>query len=393
LSFFKSGKCGVCKEHKGYRLCLRIGKDICWQDCNEMRVDRQCPTECGYAVVESENLQLKTKADSMLEYASLLKLQIDRWIALPQDVFNGDIPRTMAATEAGKKRIIEFLNNFQINPLIPLTYLKEKLSLSDLEVKDHVENYEDVTQRYIDFIISQEWKSTLELIKDSSKYEDNNLWKNYLKRISENKILQKTNEYFLVSSALSQDKKRSLVHLELNGKFDLTLALEYIDSKWNISHKVFGKPEIANSETQANQQIAVMLSKNMLSEAFELLKKYSSIYVDSSDINYYWGMYYMFSNNTKKARGYLFNAVELDPDFLEAKGLYATVLLQEKEIELAKELYQEIIKQNPKDIKSLNNLASIYIEEGKKEEARKLLEQCLLIDPSFEYAKKNLEKL
>lgn len=393
MSFFKSDKCGVCKKHKGYRLCLRIGKDICWQDCNEMRVDRKCPEECAYAVVESENLQLKTKADSMQEYKELLKKQIDRWISLPQEVFNGDVPKTLSNSEAGKKRIIEFLNNFQINPLVPLIYLKEKLSLDDLKVKDHKENYEDIAQNFMRFVISQEWEKTIELLKNSSKYEESDFRQNYLKRISENYVLKKTIEFFLVSSALSQEKKRALVHLELSGKFDLTLVLEDKDGEWLISQKVFGKPEIVNSEVQANQQIAVLLSKNKLSDAFELLKKYSSIYVDSSDINYYCGMYYMFSNNTSKARGYLLNSVELDPDFLEAKGLYATVLLQEKEIEKAKKLYLEIIEQNPKEIKSLNNLASIYIEEGNKEEAKKLLEQCLQIDPNFEYAKKNLEKL
>ncbi|MDO9576880.1 MAG: tetratricopeptide repeat protein [Candidatus Cloacimonadales bacterium] len=393
MSFFISGKCGICKKHKGYRLCLRIGKDICWQDCNDMRVDRRCPEECAYAVVESENLQLKTKADSMLEYTELLKKQIDRWIALPQVVFNGDIPKDIVQTEAGKKRIIEFLNNFQINSLVPLTYLKDKLSLNDLKVNDHKENYEDISRNFINFIISREWERSVELQKDSSKYEDQDFRMNYLKRISENYIFKKTNEFFLVSSALSQDKKRALVHLELNGKYDLTIVLDEIDGSWFIALKVFGKPEIVNSEIQANQQIAVLLSKNKLSDAFELLKKYSTIYVDSSDINYYWGMYYMFSNNTKKAREFLLNSVELDPDFLEAKGLYATVLLQEKEIEKAKRLYQEVIEQNPKEIKSLNNLASIYIEEGNKSEAKKLLEECLKIDPNFEYAKKNLEKL
>ncbi len=41
----------------------------------------------------------------------------------------------------------------------------------------------------------------------------------------------------------------------------------------------------------------------------------------------------------------------------------------------------------------MNNLASIYIEEGDKDKARELLERCLKIDPNFIYAKKNRDKI
>ena len=391
--FFKSEKCAVCKNHKGHRLCFRIGKDICWQDCNEMRVDQNCPKECEYAIQKSSDLQLKTKADSIREYQDLLTRQMNIWVAVPQTVFNGDIPREMSKTISGRKRLIEFLKQFHVNSLIPLKHLKSILSLDDLEVISSKEHYEDAAENFLQCLLLQEWEKTIPLLNSAQNYQDEELRENYLRRLSNNKFVQKIKSYFLISSALSENKKMALVYFEFNLKYDLTLVLELKDDVWKIKQKIFGKPEIANSELQANQQIAIMLSKNKLSEAFELLQKYSSIYVDSADLNYYWGMYYMFSNNTKRAAEFLFNAVELDPTFLEAKSLYATAILQEKQTEKAKKLFGEIIAENHQEIKSMNNLASIYIEEGKKVEAKKLLEKCLEIDPNFVYAKKNMEKV
>lgn len=393
MSFFKTDKCAICKKNKAHRFCFRKAKGICWQDCNEMRVDGKCPEECEYTIQQTDDLQMKTKADSIMEYRDLLEKQMDRWIMLPQKVFNNEIPKIMSETKDGKKRICAFLNQFNINPIVPLSYLKEKLSLDNLKVFSQPENYEDVACRFMQLIVTQEWEKTIPFLLNSENYAELELRKNYLNRISSNKIFLKTSEYFLISSALSEDKKKALVYFGLNGKFDLTLLLQNMENVWRIEQKILGKPEIANSESQADQQIAVLLSKNNMSDAFELLKKYSSIYVDSADINYYWGMYYMFSNNTKKAVGYLLNAVEIDPGFLEAKTLYATSILQEKQTAKAKKLFKEIIEQNPKEIKSMNNLASIYIEEGKKEKAKDLLEKCLEIDPNFIYAKKNLQKI
>ncbi|MCF7793741.1 MAG: tetratricopeptide repeat protein [Candidatus Cloacimonetes bacterium] len=393
MSFFKSEKCSICKKHKGHRFCFRKGKDICWQDCNLMRVDGKCPQECEYTIQKTDALQLKTKADSIMEYQDLLKKQMDRWILLPQEVFGGEMPKNMSESESGRKRLTEFLNQFQINPVIPLNYLKEKLSLVNLKVISQEKNYEDIAVEFLNLIILQEWEKTIDFLKHKVVYQDNEFKSNYINRLDSLKYLKKATDFFLISSALSEDKKKALVYFDLNGKYDLTLLLERLDNSWIVLQKIFGKPELANSESQANQQIAIMLSKNKLSDAFELLKKYSSIYVDSADINYYWGMYYMFSNNTRRAASYLLNSIELDPDFLEAKALYATAILQEKQTEKAKKLFEEIIAANPKEIKSMNNLASIYIEEGNNEKARELLQQCLKIDPNFVYAKKNLEKL
>ena len=69
------------------------------------------------------------------------------------------------------------------------------------------------------------------------------------------------------------------------------------------------------------------------------------------------------------------------------------MLHAEKKIEEAKILYREILKSAPEEPKTLNNLASILIDEKEFETAKKLLEKCLKVAPEFEIAKKNLERI
>ena len=393
MSFFKSDRCKICKEKRGHRFCLRIANNICWHDCNKLRIDLKCPEECSYTLKQQDSFQIKTKADSQMEYIDLLKKQIDKWISSSQKVFNDQIPLQIAETENGKRKIISFLNQFNAHPLVPLSYLKERLSLDDLKVNSNERSYEDIAMDFLTMIILQEWENSTNFLLNSVFYKNREYLTNYIQRLSSSKILAKMTEFDLISSASTKQNDQALVYFEINRKYDLTLNLQKLDNNWKIVSKIFGKPELYNSEKEAIQQVAVLLSKNQLGNVYELLKKYSNIYTDSADFQYYWGLYFSFSKNNKKAEKHLFNAVEIDPDFTEAKGLYATILLQNNKSEKSKALYLEIIKQNPKELKSMNNLASIYIEEGDNDKARELLERCLKIDPNFIYAKKNLEKI
>ncbi len=393
MSFFKTDRCKICKERRGHRFCLRLANNICWHDCNKLRIDFKCPEECSYTLQQQDSFQIKTKADSQVEYIDLLKKQVDKWILAPQKVFNDQIPLQMIGNENGKKKIISFLNQFKAHSLVPLSYLKERLSLDVLKVDSHKISFEDIAMEFLTTIVLHEWENSTNFLLNSTFYTNKEYLTNYIQRLSSNRILAKMTELDLISSASTKQNDQALVHFEINRKYDLTLNLKKLDNNWKIVSKIFGKPELYNSEKEAIQQVAVLLSKNQLSNVYELLKKYSDIYADSADFQYYWGLYYSFSKNNKKAEKHLFNAVEIDPDFTEAKGLYATILLQNNQSERAKAIYLEIIKENPKELKSMNNLASIYIEEGDKERARELLERCLKIDPNFIYAKKNLEKI
>ena len=399
MNFFNSDRCKICKKRKGHRFCIREESNICWQDCNKLRIDLKCPENCRYSLNKNKHVdkpqlfEYKTNSDSQTEFTDLLKQEIDKWVITPQEFLAHKTPQELAQTESGRKQIASFFEGFKIPEHIPMGYLKKKLKLQQLQVLQPTVNFEDIVFKYLDNIIALEWDKTLELMFHKKILSDPDLKENYIKRLKTDKVLKKIKNYNLISAALSEDKKTALVYLEINGKYELTVVVRKLDKSWAVSSRIYGKPELFNGENEAIKQVAVRLSTNKIAEVFPLLKKYTAIYPDSSDLHYYWGLYYTFAKNTEQAREFFLNAVELDPDFLEAKYNYAYILHSTKDVDKAKTLYQDILQENPEDVKTLNNLASILIEEGEYNEAQKMLEKCLQLDTSFSVAEKNLERL
>ncbi len=393
MALFNSNRCKICKANKGHRFCMRSGKDICWHDCNSIRIDMKCPKACKYSLVKKNDFEYKTNADSALEYSELLKLEIDKWISVSQETLGNRVPMKIIETEAGREDLTNLFIGVNSIPGFPVTYLKKRLKLNNLEVNSTSETHEDVANKYMNILIAQDWDEVIKLIHDQDKFLDDEVKDNFFKRYKSNKVITKMTQYELISAGLAGSADQAFVYYEINRKYEMTVVLKKEGTSWKISSRVFGKPELINGEMDAVQQIALLLSANRLSDVFELVKKFSAIYADSADIQYYWALYYLIQNNQKKARPFLLNSVEMDPDFAEATGLFATILVQEGNMTRGKDLYHIVIKNNPEDIKSMNNLASIYIQENDYEEARVLLEKCLKIAPEFEYAQKNLEKI
>jgi len=206
-------------------------------------------------------------------------------------------------------------------------------------------------------------------------------------------IIKRMNNYDLMASALTKDKKRALVYFEINGKYELTISLIFDKKNWKIENNIFGRPELYNGKTASMKQLAVLLCENKSSQAYELLNKYGNIYFDSSELKYYWGMYYTFLRKPQKAKNFFFDAIEIEPNLLEAKYNYAYILQTENNFKEAKRYYREIMEISSDIPKVLNNLATIYLAEKKIAEAEELLKRCLQEDKHFEFAKKNLEKI
>jgi len=396
LKLLKNDRCKICKVNRGNRFCLRIGKDICWQCCNEKRIDFKCSDACRYSLQKTETFEYKTNTDSKKEFEDLLKKSIESWMNKSHEIFHNQIPNEMLKTEKGKKEIEDFFLQPNITNPISLNLFNTICKLDNPKVISKKETHEDIAQKYLDKIIEQDWQGTIQFLYRNQHYENQEYRKNYLKRLSTNNILKKLTDYELISSALSiEDRKQALVYLDINRKYDLTLRLGLDGENWKIDSKIFGKPEICNGdgENDAIKQVAMLLSQKDLSKAFTLLKKYSSIFVDSADFQYYWGLYYTFTHNNKKLKEHFWNAVEIDPTFVEAKYNLAYVYHSEGDIEKAKQLYYEIIKISPGDIRSLNNLGSILIDEGEYKKAKHFLQKCLKIDKDFEIANKNLQRV
>lgn len=372
---------------------MRKGFNICWEDCNILRVDEKCPSECEYHLQSSEILQLKAKTDSQMEYIDLLKKQMALWINKPQKVFNDQIPNIMTDSSEGKKLIEGFLNQFKINPIVPLYYLKERLSLDDLKVNSTPKIYEDHAVEFMQNLYTNEWEKVTSIMSNSEYWKSHDLYDKFITIIAANKVVKKIHSFDLISSALTKEKDQALVYFDINNKYDLTINLKLIDHSWKVQSLIIGKPELFNSESEAIQQVAILLSKNETTKTYELLSKYSSIYIISSDFEYYWGLYYTFIKSQKKAEHHFMQAMILDPTFVEAKYNYAFIQHSNREIEIAKKLYYEILQEAPNEPKTLNNLASILIDEKKYKEAEKLLNNCIKNNSEFEVAQKNLERL
>ena len=372
---------------------MRKGFDICWEDCNILRVDEKCPCECEYHLQSSEIMQLKGKSDSQMEYIDLLKKQMALWINKPQKIFNDQLPTIMTESSEGKKKIEEFLNQYKINPIVPLYYLKERLSLDNLKVVSTPNTYEDNALEFIQNLYTNEWEKIASFMINYEYWKSHELDDEFITRIAANIVLKRITSFDLVSSALTKEKDQALVYFDINNKYDLTINLRLIDHSWKVRSIIIGKPELFNSESEAIQQVAILLSKNETTKAFELLNKYSNIYITSSDFEYYWGLYHTFAKNQKKAEHHFLQAMILDPSFVEAKYNYAFIQHSNGELEQAKEFYYEILKESPNEPKTLNNLASILIDEKNYDEAEKFLRKCIKNNSEFEVAQQNLERL
>ncbi|MCD6177590.1 MAG: hypothetical protein J7K29_07115 [Candidatus Cloacimonetes bacterium] len=393
MKIFKKKKCKICKIKTGTRFCMRKGFDICWEDCNVLRVDEKCPSECEYHLKSSEIMQLKGKTDSQMEYVDLLKKQMALWINKPQKIFNDKIPATMAESNEGKKIIEEFLNQFNINPIVPLYYLKERLSLDNLKVNSTPKTYEDHALEFMQYLYTNEWEKVALIMSNNDYWKSHDLDDKFVNIIATNKVIKKINSFDMISSALTKEKNQALVYFDINYKYDLTINLNLINNIWKVQSLIIGIPELFNSESEAIQQIAILLSKNEATKAYELLTKYSNIYITSSDFEYYWGLYYTFSKNQKKAEHHFLQAMILDPAFVEAKYNYAFIQHSNRNLVVAKNLYYEILDESPNEQKTLNNLASLLIDEKNYKEAENLLRKCIKSNPEFEVAQQNLERL
>lgn len=393
MNLFKSDRCKACKTNRGYRFCPRLGGGVCWHDCNILRVDGTCPSSCKYALQEGDGFQLKTNADSQTEYRDLLMRQMDRWMQTPQPLLDAEVPALLTETEAGRARLKQLLDQFPRSEVVPIKHLYAKCKLDASHVIDEAENPEDVAVLYVQNLITQEWDAAVAQTAIASHLKDAVYGARYTERLKGNKTIAKFKTADLISSAMTEQKDRILVHFEMNGRYDLTIGLSKLPEGWRVVGKILGKPELYNGENEAIRQVALLLSKNDLGNVFPLLKKYSEIYVDSADFQYYWGLYYTFSRQDKKARDFMLSAATLDPGFVEAVYNYAYLLHAAGELAEAEQRYREILEKAPEEPKTLNNLASICMEDGRLDEAEALYARCLKAQPDFEAAQQNLEKL
>ncbi len=395
MKLFKSDRCKRCKTHPGHRFCIRTAKDICWHCCNELRLDGKCPDTCRYTPKKRDDEIFATgvKVESRSEFRDFLKKMMKRWAFESQSIFDGRIPIKMAENKDQKAELETIVNQLQAISELPVDYLADLLNIRLEVTEEKSVSHEQVGNQILRTIIAQDWDILPKFLRTGWTNGDPVLVENFIQRMQSDSNIKHITSFDLIASALSDNNREALIQYEVNGKVDLTLHLLEENGEWKLESRTYGKLEIYRDLQQIMNQAALYLQKSPDSACWEYINKFLKFYPDSADLQYDMGMYQYFNRNTKRARIYLMNAVEIDGSFTEARYALATILQTSDEPQEAERHYRIVLEQNPDDFRAMNNIATIMIDSDRKEEAKKLLLKCLAIQPEFEMAQKNLERL
>jgi len=395
IGIFQPKRCQICKRHKATRTCPKTHRQICFHCCNEIRIKMECPHDCKYALKSAQDknsLQLNNYSESIVEQQELLDLHLKNWLKTENPLFENNTPKSYAETEEGKKKINSFLKRHEqaLKGALSYNYVRERLGIPHEERVQ--QTHEDVANHFMKMVINFDYEDTLPLLVRHELYKNEDFTQNYIKRNLANKTFKSIREFDIIRSALSKEQDQAIVEFEINGKYSLSLILKRTNSHWLIKEKVFGESGMVLSESEFVQRIAYKYAQQHFEKAYNDLKKYLQVFPDSADLHYYFGIYYSTKGKIEKAKEHFFNAMELDPEFTEAKYNYAFLFQAEGNIQKCRELYEEILEQK-EEKKTLNNLAVIYEQDGQLEQALVLLKKALELDPDFELAQKNLERI
>lgn len=354
----------------------------------------ECPKECKYALKQQpqpDRLELKNYSESIAEQQELLNLYLEQWIQTPNSLFDNKTPAAISKTAEGKKELQEFFAKYEPqNAMLSYNYARQML---DLPLSPHKSmTYEDVATKFLEMLANYDYDKTLSLLVNREVYKDEAYRNNYLKRNMQIKAFKSLQNFDLIRSALSKERDQAIVEFEINSFYTLSVVLRKVDSEWRIAEKVFAEAGAVLAENDLIQKIVYAFAQQKFKDAYTELRSAINTYPDSENMHYYLGVYYATQGKVEEAKQYFFNAMELDPNFVEAQYNYAFVSQAEGNVEKAKELYEEILKKK-QDHKTLNNLAVIYESEGAFEEAETLLKRALELKPDFELAEKNLKRI
>ncbi|MES2132233.1 MAG: tetratricopeptide repeat protein [Bacteroidota bacterium] len=99
------------------------------------------------------------------------------------------------------------------------------------------------------------------------------------------------------------------------------------------------------------------------------------------------------TGNVPRAIGYFKKAVTLAPFVLDFKNKYASALASNNQLQEAVQQYDEILKEHPKHVSALTNLAYVKSAQGNVKEAKLLYAKALKLDPDYEPLLLNLAGL
>ncbi len=391
LKIFKSNRCEVCYTERIVRECPRNDKKVCWQCCNKLRCDTKCPSSCPYAATETEAGIFPTfKADSLTESSDVLKLYIDLWVGRQNANLDMQCPISLATEDPA--RLVKWLTGFQYPSHFPLTYLMQKLCIATPEASEEVSaHHETCIHKYMQAIVRLAWDELRPLTVNQLDKQD--LALRYTELMQSIPILRKVSTYSIIHSGIGEDGISALVFMELNHKQDMTILLSSASGTWRIRQTILGSPKEYFAQNQANNNIAEALGKADDARVWELIQSNMKVYPDSPDLYYYRALYWQLCKNTDKAAVDFFNAIALDNTWIEPYFHLGTLYLGKSDYDNAAFWFGELTTLHPDDPNAMNNLAACYAGQGRIQDAKALWEKVLMTYPTFEVARKNLEKL
>ena len=392
MKLFNSNRCKMCGEERATRECLRKGNKIGWSCCNSMRYDMKCPDECSYNIPKSKDgaLAFKFKSDSLKETNDAVLKLFDLWSLKVFTPLGNKSPKELSESDEGRAELEKYFSKVQFLNTLPINEMREKLNLPAIEYKK-ANDFEVFAEQVMMVLGEQDWDKYIDLYYKPEIIKEEANKKKFLKRNNAFKAFKKINQYNLISSSLNEDGTEALCHFDVNNKAELTLNIIKINDEWRVKARLLGDPQLIYGEETAIKHIAGLISKNQNEELFNLCNKYSKIYPDSADIEHYWGMFYIMSQNTKEARKHFTIARMLDPGFAEPLYYLGFIHHIEKNDVAALEIYQEVLKIDPNDIKSINNSGIIYIERKEWAQAIAMFEKCVELNPDYDIATSNIK--
>lgn len=388
LKFRKSDRCRICRDERALRPCIRRKKDIGWRCCNELRIDRRCPSVCVYAPKDDETSPMPAfRADSLTEFTHVIKLFLDLWISQAQSSLDGKTPIDFAA-EDGKK-ILDWLAGYQYPLHFPMNYLLEKLKLPR-QAEPEASDPEALAKAYLDAVIAMDWHALRQYTINLDKDED--LEKRYVEIIKNIPLLKKANHHNIIHAGIADDGITAMVYMEINRRFDWTLIFIKTDDEWSLRQQINGSPKLFYELNDRHTKIAQYLSEAKDAQAWETLQESLILYPDSADLYYYLGIYWQIVKQLDKAKLAFFDAIALDNDFYAPIFSLGSINLALEELDEAVYWFEKLYEKNKKDALVLNNLGAAYAGKKRLAEAKQLWKRALEIEPNLEPAKRNLEK-